>query len=105
MTDKSQLDAEIDAAMATVKAKIAAGIEIHHPGFDGTKAQRLEWIVFKGMNLDPAKRRRVCNLPPLDQNLFAEAVARAELEQIKRRAENLTAPQQMLPELKRIKDK
>lgn len=103
MTEKNELEAEIDAVWATVKAKLAAGIEIKNPGFEGTREQRMEWIVYRGMTIDPAKRRRVCNLPRLDPELFAEAVAQAELKQIKRQAETLVAPEKLIPELQKLK--
>ncbi len=50
--DQGELNARLDAATATVKAKLAAGIQIKNQGFAGTPAQRLDWIVLKSIQID-----------------------------------------------------
>lgn len=99
---KEELLAEFDAATATVKAKLAAGIQIVNHCFEATPAQRMEWLAFKMLTRPPRKRRRDCSpkLPAGYGELLAVEIAKANIKTIARTAKAYAPAGELIPELK-----
>lgn len=106
MSTESRADllAEFDAATATVKAKLAAGIQIVNRGFEATPAQRMEWLAFKMLTRPQRNRRRDCSpkLPAGYGELLADYIAKANIKTISKSAKEYTSVTDLIPELNAI---
>lgn len=98
---REELLAKFDAATATVKAKLAAGIEVVNYGFQATSPQRMEWLAYKTLTRPQRKRRGCCSpkLPGGISDLFAQELARVELKQISEHAREYAPATEVNPEL------
>jgi hypothetical protein len=96
---KKELLAEFDAATATVKAKLAAGIQIVNHCFEATPAQRMEWLAYKFIQRgDKAQKPRVCNYKPHPPS--AAVIAEYKIKAIAKTAKEYTPASELIPELK-----
>lgn len=106
MSSESQeeIGAMLNAATATVEAKLAAGIQIKNHGLEATSAQRLEWIAFKFMQLgDEVRKPRVCNYKPHAPS--AAVIAEYKIKAIAKTAKEFTPAMELISELKAILQK
>ena len=101
---EDEINAKLDAARATVTAKLAAGIQIVNRGFEATPAQRMEWLAFKMLTRPQRNRRRDCSpkLPAGYGELLADYIAKANIKTISKSAKEYTHATDLIPELKAI---